>query len=195
MVYSLHLPLSSDCGWTSKGWWQTKSTCGSALTSTYFNSRTCTSEQKRGALRVHQQALVSGDAWRWVMHHDIRRCLCTIMGTPPIVTSPAKICAPCHIPICQGRNQRGQKSPSTLSQRINEQKTHSHTVDRHGPIPTLVLTHHVSMCCPRNYWAWCSGCSVKERARMCSAKPQQTVNITGGENGRTPNCQWRGFMF
>lgn len=177
MVYSLHLALSSDRGWTSNAWWKTKSTYGSVSTSTHFNSRTCTSQQKPGALRIHQQELAPGDARRWVMHHDIRRVR---PCAPRPLSHPLHIFAPCHIPIWQGRNQRRQQSPSTLSQRINEWKdTFTHTVDRHGPIPTLMLTHHVSMCRPRKYCAWCSGCSVEERASMCSAGPQQTVNISG----------------
>lgn len=158
--------------------WKTQCNYGSVFTSTYFNSCACTSQQKLGALRVHQQALVSSDAWR------------------PL-SRPLHIFARCHIPICQGHNQRQRRSPSMLSQRINERKgTFTHTVDRHWPIPTLMLTHNVSVCRARKYWAWCGGCSVEERARMCSAQSQQTVNITGGENGiRRPNCLWRGFMF
>lgn len=153
MVYSLHLPLPSDCGSISKAWWKTK----------HLHTRA----KKVGALRVHQQALVSGDACL----HGIRQELWTITCTRPIVRSPAYF-SPCHIPICQSHNPRWQQSPSTLSQWINEWKdTFSHTVDRHGPMPTLMLTHDVRMCRPRKHdvvvvlWRGGRGCAARSFSR------------------------------
>lgn len=168
MVYSLHLPLPSDCGSTSKAWWKTKSSKSSVLTSTYFNSRNCTPEQKKWGL-----CGFTSRHWCQVMHAFMASGKnCGHSHAPGPLSGPLHIFSPCHIPICQGHNPRWQRSPSTLSQWINERKdTFSHTVDRHGPMPTLMLTHDVRMCRPRKHdvvvvlWRGGRGCAARSFSR------------------------------
>lgn len=111
----------------------------------------------------------------------VRWCVGTGSRAPRPLSCPLHVFAPCPNPICQGRNQRRQWSPSRLSQPMDRRiNTFTHTVDRHGPIPTLMLTHDVSMRQPCKYW-WCSG-SAETHARMWSAKPQLAIKIIEGEN-------------
>lgn len=129
-----------------------------------------------GPLRVHQQALVSGDA-----------CFMASGVACGQSRAPCPLSGPLHIFCCVSHfHLPGLQSKMTAKpiNVVTANKRAERHIFKHSR-PAQTHTHaYVNTRCEdvSTSQAWCSGCSVEERARMCSAKLQQTVNIIAGEN-------------